>query len=162
MDREKAAQVRLEICHLLDQCGTCPKRYSYSSHTRPEKKCGTCKLYAKIRDAGERLAAIEEKPKVGNPTKLNMSRGQYFDYRRRGFSDEEIADEIGIHRTTLSSWKHRNGIRKRQLPASDQEIIDAYLSGLSMNKIEKKMHCGRPHIYKILNKHGIGKRADKK
>lgn len=154
MDREKAAKLRLRICHLLDQCGNCPKRFARNNES-PAHRCGGCKLYAEIRGEGRKLAALEEKPKVGNPKRFELDEEIYFRYHAEKMQDKDIAKLLGVHSTTIAAWKKRNGIRTRNKPASDEEVIKAYRAGWGTRRIREELHCGEPRVYRILKEHGI-------
>lgn len=68
-----------------------------------------------------------------------------------GESARHIAETGGISKPTLLKELKRQGIAIRlQAVGDEQEIIEAYLSGMSVNQIEKKIGCTKRRASNVL------------
>jgi transcriptional regulator with XRE-family HTH domain len=87
--------------NLLENCKTCEIRGEVK-HYNPVKVCNGCKTYKELRDIGDKLG---EERKMGKAVKLTME--QYKDYKAKGLTDGQIAEELGCTPNTISNWKKR-------------------------------------------------------
>jgi transcriptional regulator with XRE-family HTH domain len=86
---------------LLENCKTCEIRGEVK-HYNPVKVCNGCETYKDLRVIGDKLG---EERKMGKAVKLTME--QYRDYKAKGLTDGQIAEELGCTPTTISNWKKR-------------------------------------------------------
>lgn len=99
-------RLRLQIGLLLDHCRECNKGPENNEH--PDKVCGGCSNYEKIRKLGDKLAPAKDRfGRVidGKKLKVNLTIEEYISFKRKGLKDYEIAEIKGIN---VYAWKHRN------------------------------------------------------
>ena len=97
----KRMNLLYEMDNLLGNCKTCEKRNEVK-HYNPVKVCNGCETYAGLRTIGDKLG---EERKMGKAISLKME--QYRDYKAKGLTDGQIAEELGCTPTTISNWKKR-------------------------------------------------------
>jgi transcriptional regulator with XRE-family HTH domain len=85
---------------LLRECETCDTRKV--KHYNPEKACGGCSTYKKLRAIGDKLGE-------GNKLKaIKMSIEQYNHYKAKGYTDSKISEKLGCTPNTISNWKKKH------------------------------------------------------
>jgi transposase-like protein len=113
---------------LLEDCKTCEIRGEVK-HYNPVKLCSGCKTYKDLRVIGDKLG---EERKMGKAVKLTME--QYKDYKAKGLTDGQIAEELGCTPTTISNWKKRQNKADRWERSKGENKPDTEVKTQSKSK----------------------------
>lgn len=153
MDKRKQLQI---VNDLLDQCGDCPKRRMVGT---PDRVCGGCDLYHKIREAGQPLWGDEVRR--GRPSKnfrFELDKGEYFRMRDDDLSDEDIAYELDVSARTIWQWKKRNGIhtkpKSRKMKLDKVSYEQLVSEGITITEICKILKVSRSTLLKWRKQNG--------
>lgn len=103
MDKQTKKLHRKKIGDLLDVCKSCPKRKHYLI---PEVECSGCVNYREMRSLGKKLWGEEKRMAQGYP--LDITPAEYLELASGIPDDKEIAEKLGVHKSTLNNWKLRN------------------------------------------------------
>jgi hypothetical protein len=135
MDKRK--QLRI-INDLLDQCGDCPKRLIAG---KPDKICGHCALYHKIRAEGKKLGA--DGPRYKTRVKIDLTVPEYWKLHNDGITDEAIAFAKDVSPQQVASWKKRHSISSKRVRQTVNLTVDEYKrmrkQGMTVRQIRNKV-----------------------
>jgi hypothetical protein len=136
VDKHKQLQ---KINDLLDQCGDCPKRLIAG---KPDKICGHCDLYKKIRAEGKKLD--RERPAAHRPrTIIELTIPEYLGLHSNGESDEDIAFLKGVSPQQIASWKSNHGVKTKRIRQTVNLTVDEYKrmrkQGMTVRQIRNKI-----------------------
>jgi hypothetical protein len=87
---------------------------------------------------------MEEKSKVGRPTKLNEDiKKRMIKYAEMGFTDKEMATVIGVTEQTINNWKLRDveffeSLKAAKLEADEQVYRALFKRATGFKKTERK------------------------
>ena len=73
-----------------------------------------------------------------------------------GLSIPQVAERVGLHRSTVGRYLRRNNLTRRQgLPAAEPAVLrlaaDLYLSGLTEREVAEKMGVSQCAVWRYLN-----------
>lgn len=87
-----------------------------------ERMCPDCPIYGEIREIGEALLQVTHKQKVEKGLRqerimqpagsVRLDKENFMHYAKQGFSNKEIAVMMGVHLSTINSWKKKWGFSR--------------------------------------------------
>ena len=112
----------------------------------------TCSSQAEVR----RFLGVE-KPRSKPATRLDREKAMA--YYEAGMSDIEIAEQLGVHKSTVSAWRRTNGLNSNLVvmcPADDEKArMELYEQGLNDSEIGDALHMSPATIWKWRKLRGL-------
>lgn len=93
--------------------------------------------------------------------KLTINKDRVIQMRKSGKTHSEIASEIGVSKSVITKRFREWNLPKGRLGGivNPDEIVNLYLSGVSVNALSKKYPIGRRGIDSLLRKEGVKMRS---